>query len=361
MNNKYINIINIIENIIKENIIGDYIEIFRSNIQKEFNTDLVFSIEDYIQIFDDFSLKYSKNAFFAKEWFDYCINTDLNYINNFLKDFDIKNRQYVCIFLFRYLYCVPYIAFLKKENISESYYNNLIFTTEELKEQKEYHETQQSKFSIYKCAGNIDITAGYYQHGLPNLPEKIKKYIKYKDFFDIGAYTGDSMLVLKDFSPSRIYSFEPDSYLYNTLLQTIKMNSLNKKTIPINIGLSDIDGIKILGMSSFGMVCDPIMAEKIFKTRSVKLDSFVFNKGCNPGLLKLDVEGSEYSIIVGGSEKIIKKYKPVLLISVYHRPQDFFEIKEHIVKWKLNYEFKMEQYNCWRPNIETVLVCYPKL
>ena len=43
---------------------------------------------------------------------------------------------------------------------------------------------------------------------MPTLPKEGRKYSKHKDFFDIGAFTGDSAVVLKDFSPNRIFSFE---------------------------------------------------------------------------------------------------------------------------------------------------------
>ncbi|MDR3124856.1 MAG: hypothetical protein LBU10_03140 [Endomicrobium sp.] len=48
----------------------------------------------------------------------------------------------------------------------------------------------------------------YYKHGLSLVPEKVKDYIKGKAFIDLGCYVGDSAVVLSEFSPSIIFSFD---------------------------------------------------------------------------------------------------------------------------------------------------------
>ena len=42
-----------------------------------------------------------------------------------------------------------------------------------------------------------------------------------------------------------------------------------------------------------------------------------------------------------GARKTIEKYRPVLLISMYHNPSDFFEIKPMIDSWNLGYKFSV--------------------
>ena len=58
---------------------------------------------------------------------------------------------------------------------------------------------------------------------------------------------------------------------------------------------------------------------------AVALDDFVKEQGLEKvDVIKLDVEGAERAVLKG-AKKTIKKFKPILLISVYHQEQDLFE------------------------------------
>jgi hypothetical protein len=85
------------------------------------------------------------------------------------------------------------------------------------------------------------------------------------------------------------------------------------------------------------------------------IDSFVRENNVNLGVIKLDVEGLESEIIRGAIESI-KKYKPVLLISIYHTPEDFFHIKPFIENLNLSYNFLIRKLAPQRPLGETMLI-----
>jgi len=73
-------------------------------------------------------------------------------------------------------------------------------------------------------------------------------------------------------------------------------------------------------------------------------------------LLKLDVEGVELDILIN-AEKTIKKYRPILAISVYHKLEHFFEIPLFLNDMLSNYHFYLD---CFSPfSIDTVIFAVP--
>lgn len=71
--------------------------------------------------------------------------------------------------------------------------------------------------------------------------------------------------------------------------------------------------------------------------------------------IKLDVEGAEYNTLLG-AEKTIKKYKPKLAISIYHKPQDIIEIPLLLMKLRTDYRYYIRHYTT--TDWETVLYAY---
>jgi hypothetical protein len=70
------------------------------------------------------------------------------------------------------------------------------------------------------------------------------------------------------------------------------------------------------------------------------LDAYAEEHGLEVGLIKADIEGAEPAFLQGARETIIK-HRPILLISIYHYPDDFFGIKPMIESWDLGYGFKI--------------------
>ena len=52
-------------------------------------------------------------------------------------------------------------------------------------------------------------------------------------------------------------------------------------------------------------------------------------QGHKVSILKMDIEGAEKSAIQGSAETI-RKWKPGLAISVYHKPEDLWEILDEV-------------------------------
>ena len=56
----------------------------------------------------------------------------------------------------------------------------------------------------------------------------------------------------------------------------------------------------------------------------------------------MDIEGNELEAI-RGAEQVIRRDRPLLAISIYHRPVDFFRIKPLIESMHLGYQFMIRK------------------
>lgn len=139
-----------------------------------------------------------------------------------------------------------------------------------------------------------------------------------KVFIDIGAHLGTySWLLAPHFK--HVYSFEPNKEIYNYLCANIALKRLSDKIDTFCIGLSNthdflpyfvrtIDG----GGNGFEVTPDSHTDVRTLEVRP--LDSF--NIPDNVGLIKIDVEGHEKSVIEGSLKLLAKSnYPPILFES----------------------------------------------
>jgi hypothetical protein len=59
--------------------------------------------------------------------------------------------------------------------------------------------------------------------------------------------------------------------------------------------------------------------------------------------IKMDIEGSELGAL-NGAEAAIRRWRPKLAISLYHRPEDFFSIPLWIDGLALGYKLYLDHY-----------------
>jgi FkbM family methyltransferase len=193
-----------------------------------------------------------------------------------------------------------------------------------------------------------------YEHGLKFLPRYIVDSLKNKDFIDCGAYTGDSALFFeKELEPSRIYSFEPVPDNFKYLLETMQMNNL-KKVIPIDKGL----GEKTCTVNFYPLsFCSTIAEEGNAQMDLISIDDFVRERKLSVGLIKMDLEGYELPAL-SGAQDTIKKFKPVLLLSIYHNPEEFFGAKKCVQDLMPSNQFMIRHLADIRPVGEMHLIAW---
>lgn len=95
-------------------------------------------------------------------------------------------------------------------------------------------------------------------------------------------------------------------------------------------------------------VVDTISEDKI---DVVSLDDTVYDE--KPTFIKMDIEGSELQALKG-SINILKDYKPKLVICIYHKPEDLYEIPLFIKSIIPEYKLYIRQYS----NSRFETVCY---
>ncbi|MFR9166261.1 MAG: FkbM family methyltransferase [Dysgonomonas sp.] len=204
-----------------------------------------------------------------------------------------------------------------------------------------------------------------HEYGLKYLPTEIKEYISGKIFLDIGSFIGDTSVMLeKNYNPSAIYAYEPVSANFEMLQKTIAINNTDKIT-PIQKGIGDQEiSMDIFvdpeNLSACSINENQAISEGLKEPIQISTIDNEYKDMPAVGLIKMDIEGAEYSAIKGGLN-IIKRDKPVLLISVYHTAKDFYEIPPLLREAVPEYNFRFIDLDHVNPMIEKVIAVYPQL
>ena len=251
---------------------------------------------------------------------------------------------------------------------------DISLTEEEIEEYKKFDVNYSKIMGKYKGHFNFTLQETFYfHHGLKLLPESVHSYIKDKDFIDLGAFKGDSSVVFSEYSPSIVYAFEIITSYEKIYYSNLKANNIDiSKYKFINKGVSNINSrikfgnvVANNGSLSIGNKLDNSNHNEknetfeVFEIELVKLDDY-FKDNKNIGLIKMDIEGAEYDAILD-LENIIKNQTPVMLISIYHTPKEFFELKPLIENINSNYKFMVRNLRLdGVPSMETALICIPK-
>lgn len=232
------------------------------------------------------------------------------------------------------------------------------FTSEELSEQKtaaKEIDLMRKKLKDFRL-NNFNPESVYGLSGLRWLPEDVISWINNGVFLDIGAYDGDSALAFYySYRPTKIYAFEPENGNYERLKKNNKILGGNI-IIAIKAGVSDKAGkANISRDHSCSKLTEDESDERI---NLITLDEFEKeNKLEKVNVIKMDIEGAELDALKG-AENLIKKFKPVLAISIYHNAKDFFEIKTWLEELVPEYKFIIKKANPFSLGLEVMLLAY---
>ncbi len=157
-----------------------------------------------------------------------------------------------------------------------------------------------------------------------------------ESILDLGAYNGDTALEFAESFPNyrRIIAVEPDKKSFKKLCA----NTESLKNITCcNVCVSDFTGRGSFIMNGGR---NSLVGEGV-ETDFSTVDDLVRGEGIS--LIKMDVEGEEVKVISGARETILKN-RPKMIISAYHRTEDFLEIPKAVLKIRKDYKIYMRHF-----------------
>ena len=209
---------------------------------------------------------------------------------------------------------------------------------------------------------HFEVCVFLYKHGIDLVRDKA--CLRNKAFIDAGGFIGDSVLVLQEYTDKQIYSFEVNPSNVELFKKSIELNHLSSKVQLIQKALwskkATLEFNQCGSASSLKKLHGISYAPQTVRVPTISLDRFVKENQLEVGLIKVDLEGAE-SEFLEGAEHTIKTQKPVLLLSIYHQPADFFELKPLLESWVPEYEFSVFNPVDNGILLETMIVVQPKV
>lgn len=152
-----------------------------------------------------------------------------------------------------------------------------------------------------------------------------------------GAYNGDtvrSFLNVVGNKCEKVYAIEPDQENIRQLKKFIDENRLHNIVSICEVGVSDEK--RVLRFSSKGGMTSSIREDGDTTIRVDKIDNII---GETPvTFINMDIEGSELEALKGAAS-VIKKHKPTLAISAYHKRMDCINIPKYLKELVPPYKF----------------------
>ncbi|WP_051685584.1 FkbM family methyltransferase [Clostridium sp. KNHs205] len=179
-----------------------------------------------------------------------------------------------------------------------------------------------------------------------------KSLISYNDnevFVDCGALdlqTCENFVGNCNKKIKTIYAFEPDEENIKICKEKRIAKNLEVEILPYGVWSSDGE----LFFKAVGAGTSRIDVEGNEKIEVRRIDSLLIDQPIS--FIKMDIEGAEQEALKG-AEQVIKKYKPKLAISVYHKPEDFLTIPKIIHDYVPEYKLYLRHYSIY--SVETVL------
>lgn len=168
--------------------------------------------------------------------------------------------------------------------------------------------------------------------------------VRNKHIIDAGGYVGDTALLFSSYTDKNIHVFEASPSNMDIIRETIRLNHLDN-IVPVSKALREKSGTATFSLGERNS-CNSLVERPGYnypdhiEVPVVTLDDYVRENNIEVGLIKVDIEGGE-QLLLRGAVETIRTQHPILLISIYHSANDFFEIKPMIEKMCDKYTFRI--------------------
>lgn len=171
---------------------------------------------------------------------------------------------------------------------------------------------------------------------------------------DAGACFGDTALAFASIVGEQgfVYTFDPLPKHCQIIAEVCAMNrSLSPRIRLFPVGLSDHDHEAASSPAATEGINPGARLDDTLPTKTI--DSLVESGAIERiDFIKMDIEGSELAALKG-AEQSLRRWRPRLAISLYHRYDDFFSIPMWLKDLGCDYEFMLDHYSIHHE--ETVL------
>lgn len=173
-------------------------------------------------------------------------------------------------------------------------------------------------------------------------------------FVDVGVMNGDTSVIFSKKTPyDAIYLFEPNAKSQEVSLRNLKnANITSYELFPFGLWNEEtvLEFSGVGGTFSITDCKNTGEKEKIIQIPVNTMDKMLENKYVS--FIKMDIEGAEMNALLGAAH-LIKTHKPKLAISLYHKPEDLFDIPDFLHRLVPEYAFFLRHYSTGQH--ETVL------
>ena len=183
--------------------------------------------------------------------------------------------------------------------------------------------------------------------------------VRNKHIIDAGGYVGDTALLFSSYTDKSIHVFEASPSNMDIIRETLRLNQL-ENIVPVSKALGENSGTATFSLGERNS-CNSLVERPGYNYPNhievpvITLDDYVRENNLEVGLIKVDIEGGE-QLLLKGAVETIRTQHPILLISIYHSANDFFEIKPMIKKMCDKYTFRIIKPANSAIVIETILL-----
>lgn len=164
-------------------------------------------------------------------------------------------------------------------------------------------------------------------------------------YVDAGAYNGDTAKEAIAYFPdlAEIVAIEPDPKNYKKLVKfTETVTEPKITTVNAAVWHSSGDGeFASSGNRNSSISSTTSYEHKETDVSLVSIDSL----GLTPDFIKYDVEGAELEALIGTRETVLAHH-PTMLVSLYHRSRDIFEIPNYLGREYPFYRMTLRRLRC---------------